>query len=203
MKFTVRRKIPDLAKDMAYVRFVKGSGVRLIEREKGLELALGIDESGKITRRKFITLVRKIIQTAKQNKIKRVAVKFDDLFFPKFKDASKREISSILAQNMEMANFELTKFKEKPKEGWDEVKEVFIYGGVSNEVRSGFEEGFIIGEEVNRCRTLANTPGGDMTPKMLAEAAKKAASGTEVEGSLNDVQTQVLEATRALFPDAK
>lgn len=176
--------MPDPAKDMVYVKFVKGSSTRLIERDKGLELALGIDEVGKITRRKFITLIRKIVQTAKQNKIKRVAVKFDDLFFPKLKNTSKGEIASLLAQNMEMANFKLTKFKERPKEGWDEVKEVILYGGVSNEVRSSLEEGVIIGEEVNHCRVLANTPGGDMTPQMLAEAAKKAVRGTDIAVSV-------------------
>jgi leucyl aminopeptidase len=35
-----------------------------------------------------------------------------------------------------------------------------------------------VGEEVNKCRELANTPGGDMTPAVLAAHAKKEAKGT-------------------------
>ncbi|MEK7100958.1 MAG: leucyl aminopeptidase, partial [Patescibacteria group bacterium] len=42
------------------------------------------------------------------------------------------------------------------------------------------KKGQTIGEEVNACRELANTPGGDMTPKSLARAAKMAVAGLPV-----------------------
>ena len=47
-------------------------------------------------------------------------------------------------------------------------------------MRTGFERGQIIGEEVNRTRALSNTPGGDMTPRGLAQAAKTAVKGLPV-----------------------
>jgi leucyl aminopeptidase len=41
------------------------------------------------------------------------------------------------------------------------------------------KRGYLIGREVNACRELSNTPGGSMTPKVLAQAAKVAAEGTK------------------------
>lgn len=38
-----------------------------------------------------------------------------------------------------------------------------------------------MGEEVNKTRTLANTPGGDMTPVILAQKAKEAVRGMPVK----------------------
>jgi leucyl aminopeptidase len=41
-------------------------------------------------------------------------------------------------------------------------------------------KGKVIGEEVNKTRELSNTPGGDMTPKGLAQAAKNASKGLPI-----------------------
>lgn len=185
MQFTaVKDKSSKGDKKIANIRFDKGKDTRTVLLPDGsFEVTLGIGEKDTINRRKFITIVRKIIHTAKQHKIKRVAVNFDDLLFPQIKKIDVKEIASLLAQNMEMANFEFTKFKEKPKEGWNEVQEVIVYG-VSEKVKNGLKKGQMVGEEVNKCRELSNTPGGDMTPKMLAEAAKKASDGTAIKISI-------------------
>ena len=120
-------------------------------------------------------LVRKIIQEAKKHRAKKIAIDFADL---NFKTVSKKpeEIAEIAAVNFEMANYEFVKYKTKTKEGWSFVEEVKIVGEKKDikSIEKGIEKGKIIGEETNACRDLANMPGGDMTPQVLASEIKKA-----------------------------
>ena len=88
------------------------------------------------------------------------------------------ELGSIIAQAFEMANYEHTSYKTKPKNGWDTVEEILICGETPKDMVAGFARGQTIAKEVNTCRELCNTPGGDMTPKTLAKAAKAAILGT-------------------------
>ena len=94
---------------------------------------------------------------------------------------SGNEIAEILSANFEMANFEFIEYKTPPEEGWDFVEEIFIAGKISVPVKKELAIGRILGEEVNNCRILANTPGGLMTPGILAQKAKKAAKDTPVK----------------------
>ena len=123
--------------------------------------------------RKFILLCRSIVQTAKVNKIKKIAVQFDHI--QKFYNPQ------IAAENFEMANFDFNVFKTEPKEGWDVVEEILLYGKSSPEAEIAIKKGQEIGKAVNACRTLANTPGGDMTPTILAKAARDAVNGLPVK----------------------
>jgi leucyl aminopeptidase len=76
-----------------------------------------------------------------------------------------------------MANYEHTAYKTAPKGGFKSIDAVEVRNAAPA-VRNAFEKGRIIGESVNACRELCNTPGGDMTPELLAEAAVAAAQGT-------------------------
>lgn len=143
-------------------------------------ILLGIPEPDKLNRRKLIILGRQIITLAKANQIKRVAFKFEDLSFPRLK-ISREEIAELLATNFEMANFEFVKYKSKPKEGWSFVEGIVVAGKVSPGVKKAFAAGQAVGREVNACRVLANTPGGEMTPNVLAKEAVKAARGAGVK----------------------
>jgi leucyl aminopeptidase len=165
--------------------------VRITEEDKGTRkfvregagknavewLEIGAGKYAEVSQRKFVTLCRSIIQTAKQNKIKKIAVQFSKCPFPQLQAIAHTELPSLTTQNFEMANFEFNTFKTKPKDGWNLVEEVIICGSVPKEMHAGFVKGQIIGQEVNACRALANTPGGDMSPRQLAQAAKDAVKG--------------------------
>jgi len=142
---------------------------------------LGVGKRKDINRRKFIILTRRVISTAKSHKIKKIALHYSDFLFPQLKNVPKEEIASCMAQAFEMANFEFTKFKTKPKEGWNEVQEIVICGKIDSRAKQGFRKGQIIGQEINACRVLANTPGGDMTPMLLAQEAKRACRGSKIK----------------------
>lgn len=156
-------------------------GVKRLVREEGSEwLELGTGPLKDLSQRRFIIFVRSIVTAAKQHKVRNVAVSFDQSVFPQLALLTPRTFGSLIAQNLEMANFEFTTFKTKPKEGWTQVDTVLLCGNLSKEFRAGIAHGQTVGEAVNACRELANTPGGSMTPRFLAKAAKTAATGLPI-----------------------
>jgi len=163
------------------VRFTDDErGVRRLVREgKRDVLELGTGGRKNITRRKFITLVRAIIRTAKVHKIKKLAIELDDFAFPALKKLQERELSELIAVNMEMANFEFLTFKTK-KDAKQVVTDVLICGASSKDTKEGFLRGQIIAREVNATRELANTPGGHLTPRLLAAGANSSAKGLPI-----------------------
>ncbi len=144
-------------------RFVEKNGIETLEIGIGTEAA---------THRQFIILCRSIIATAKAHKVKKIALELPDLT---------DERAQIAAENFEMANYEFNHFKTKPKEGWAEVEEVLLYCSSLKSIEAAIKKGQEIGKGVNACRTLANTPGGDITPSTLAKAAKEAVKGLPVK----------------------
>lgn len=180
MKLTFSKKqIKDLPKE--YVRIAllgEDKGVRRFVREGGFEtLEISVGKGSDLTARTFITLCRSIVQTAKQHKLRKIAIQFDATpnLFGNLQNLTPERISEIAAENFEMANFEFTLFKTKPKDGWTQVDEIVLCGKSSKSIEAAAKKGQMVGQSVNACRALANTPGGDMTPRGLARAAKAAA----------------------------
>lgn len=124
----------------------------------------------KFNHRKSITLMRKVIVIAKNGKLKNIAVNINDF------RTGERDFDAVLpriaATEFEIADFDFVKYKTPPKSGWNFVENVSVLG--SKDVAGALQEGKIIGEEVNKTRELSNTPGGDMTPGVLARAALSA-----------------------------
>ncbi len=157
------------------------------------ELSFGIGKHPDMTRRKLMLLMRRIVKTAKEKKIAKLTLNFDDLFFPKLKISS-GELAELFAVNALMANFAFTHFKTEPKEGFPDVGTVFIENAKTKEIRRGLERGKIIGEEVNWSRRISNMPGGDMTPAILAEHAKRAVRDLPVKLTiLNETALQKMK----------
>ena len=114
--------------------------------------------------------IRKITQFVKQNRFRSMGMFFSDFLV---KEVREKEIARNLSENILMAHFDFSEiYKEKPLEGWNEIKEVKIFGS-SKALEEGIKEGLIIGEEVNGARLLSNSPAGDMTPEDLAKSAVK------------------------------
>lgn len=156
--------------------------VRREVRENSITwIEIGTGPWNELDRRKFILACRRIIRAARISKTKKIAVEIDLERFPHLRSIPSPELGSLVAQNFEMANFEYTAHKSKPKEGWDDVEEVLVCGAVPASMQEGFKKGQLVGQGVNACRTLANTPGGDMTPTVLAKAAKDAAKGLPIK----------------------
>lgn len=179
MKITFSAKFPR-EKSIAIVTLLWRKEPEVFVLPSGQKkIAVGAGGEKEFTRRKLILAARQVIALAKANKAKRIAIVFSDFVFPKLQ-CRDEEVAELLSTNFEMANFEFVKYKTKPKEGWNFVEEVVVTGKTTPAAREGFRKGQIIGGEANACRVLANTPGGEMTPRILGEEAKKAARGTRV-----------------------
>jgi leucyl aminopeptidase len=132
---------------------------------------IGLGEKKSGTTRKLRTAARKIFLQAKSQKTKHIAVCLDDFAC---KDVSSARIAELLAVNFEMANYSFTRYKETSKDEWKHIESVFYYfrhSAAQKNIQKALSDGAIIGTHVNRTRDLANTPGGDMTPKRLAHSA--------------------------------
>ncbi|OHA02996.1 MAG: hypothetical protein A3J58_02135 [Candidatus Sungbacteria bacterium RIFCSPHIGHO2_02_FULL_52_23] len=135
----------------------------------------GKGEKSKWNARKADILPRRFIRAAKADRASEYAV------------SSGGDLTAF-ARNSLMAHFEYNRYKETPKGGWPEVKS--ITPAVADTDRApavrAIAEGSAIGEEVNSARELANTPGSDMTPMHLAEAARLAAKRAGFRATILD-----------------
>jgi leucyl aminopeptidase len=181
IKMVFEEAIP-YAPDVAIVSVTDKKENEVIKLATGQKsIAVGAGEADKMTRRKLILLIRRIITLAKANKIRKLAVRFQDFDFPNIDD-SKRDVAELMAINFEMANFAFNKYKTKPDEGWNHIDEIAIVTGFKDKtIQAGIKVGQIIGTEVNHCRELSNTPGGEMTPSILAQSAKTLSKGLAID----------------------
>ncbi len=158
------------------LRLAEGS----ISRFDGQTLTLGVGDKKTLTQRKLIPLLRRAVQFAKQNEVKAFSIDFKELrsFAPKAIDDA--DLAQLCAEAFVMANYEHTTYKSAPKGGFKTIDLVEILNTTAA-TKNAYEKGRVVAESVNACRELANTPGGDMTPESLADAAVKAAEGTSAK----------------------
>lgn len=155
------------------LRFIEGP----LSRFDGLSILIGYGDKKALTQRKLIPLLRRAVQFAKQNEVKAFSLDFKELrsFAPKAIDDAR--LAQLMAEAFVMANYEHTSYKSAPKDGFKTISTVAI-ANTAPALQKAIEKGRIIAESVNAARELANTPGSDMTPETLADAAVKAAEGT-------------------------
>lgn len=183
MKILFKDPISQKKGEIATVSLVSQKFDEIVKEGNQKKIILGIEEKEKINRRKLMILVRKIVTLAKTNKIKSISLELPDFKFPGAKMPDE-ELAEFLAVNLEMANYQFNLYKQKPKEGWDEIEQVFFSEKLSSKIKNKIKEGKIIGEAVNETRRLANIPGGDMTPRILAEQIKKMMKGLSLKISV-------------------
>ena len=165
------------------VSFTEHNKNRVVEEGKevtALKIANGKRDA--VRRRELLRLIRKIIRSARDNKLTAIAVNIDDLNFPNIGDIDDAELGRLFAENALMADYEFTTYKTEGKE-YRGLEEVYVEN-VSPEFKEGVKVGEIVGEAVNTCRELSNTPGGDMTPTALAEAALSMSKGTGIKTTI-------------------
>ena len=190
---------PTAEKGATTIRLVDGSLNKFVDRVVAQELHIGTglgpkatpskakespskiggDTSDKLlTRRKLILLMRKVVSVSKQNKLSSIALDWKEIRALAPQEISDADLGELSGTALVMADYEHNTYKSKPKEGFQSVKVAAVVN-ISIAGKEGFWRGQLIAEEVNACRELCNIPGGDMVPKTLANAAKKAVAGTK------------------------
>ncbi|MFZ2252727.1 MAG: leucyl aminopeptidase [Minisyncoccia bacterium] len=160
-------------------------GTEHIVREKDvvvLEVCAG--KLSKITPRTLRTLIRGIVQSAKKCKLEKIALELDYTQFSKCHEYGEEWFWSTISENITLADYEYTVYKSKTP-----VKiltEVLLVTSSEKIAKNGIAHGVTVATNTNICRDLANTPGGDMTPQILAEQTKKIFKGTKAKVSVLD-----------------
>jgi leucyl aminopeptidase len=184
------------------IRLISGSISKFVEKDGIEELHLGYGAKKGLSQRKVTLFLRKVVTTAKSYKLKNIALDWKELRSLATKDISDKKLGEIAAIAFEMANFDFNVYKKEPEGGFDSVEDISIVGA-PKPVQEGIDRGIVIAIEVNSCRALANTPGGDMTPRILAECAKSIAKGTKVSVEVLGRQEMKKEGMGAVLGIAK
>ena len=142
----------------------------------GIKLFLvGINNKNSFTLRQSIMAMRRVIALAKKEAITAIEINFKDFMPEHSTTRNYQEFAELMATQFELAHFEFTRYKTPPEKGWNFVERILVFSKeYESRLQPALNQGKIIGEEINGARALSNTPGGDMTPARLAEAAAKA-----------------------------
>jgi len=178
MKFAFvksRKDAPKETKDALFVSVGPKNADEIVR--EGDRKTLHLKSEEKMNLRKLYLLVRKMTVLAKGGKAAKLAFELSDWKTPK---VSETMLGEVIGSQIPLANYEFTDYKTPPPEGFQSVKEVIV-SGAGKDAEKAILLGSQVAEEVNRTRTLANTPGGDMTPSILAARAKVAVKGLPVK----------------------
>lgn len=170
----------------AYTSIVcKEKGVEQLVREgKTMTLEVVAGKTSKITPRTLRTLVRGIVQSAKKNKLEKIIIDLSFADFPKCGAYGEEWFWSTIAENLILADYEYTSYKSKKPHY--ALSEVVLSTDGGKAVQNGIAHGTTVAVEMNVCRNLANTPGSDMTPAILAEKTKAIFKGTKAKVTVLD-----------------
>src|SRR3989344_5491900 len=197
MKITTTKKtLTAVPKECVRIAFSEDEQNKYIEQKDGtLTLSLGAGKYKDVTVRTFRILCRTIVRTARAHKLERIAVDTAHMPFPHIRKKGESRIVATMAENFMLANYEYTAYKKEIHE----MKEILLCGKQNAETKQAFERAMVVATEVNKCRTIANTPGGAMTPALLAEQAKKMVAGTKVRVTVFDKKRIEKEKMGALL----
>ncbi|MEK7065860.1 MAG: leucyl aminopeptidase family protein [Patescibacteria group bacterium] len=156
-------------KDAAHISLAFGKTRDEISVQDGIKrITLAIPEKKRGNMRALRILARKAVFVARREGVRTITISFREWTG---RGITPVRAARMLAENMAMANYEFVALKTPPKEGWIFIDTLIVRGDVVSEAKKEFAKGLIIAKWVNRTRSLANTPGGLMTPAILAQHA--------------------------------
>jgi len=158
----------EIKKFSAQIKNLQEGDFKFLNTEKESFVFLNIGDKKKWNKRRFVLTIRKITKHLKQNKIEN-AVLFLDKIVPQSSELSL--ISRQTVENILMADYEFNKYKSVPKGGWPKIKSLGIVWVEKIKYQKEFLKGEKIGNTINFVRDISNIPGGEMTPKKLAETS--------------------------------
>ncbi len=174
---TEKASIQSAPKTYTRVVFDTKGSERILEKDGGTELHLVTGKLDKITPRTFRTCIREIVMSAKKHKLEKIVIAFDLEKFTGLKAYDTNWAWQTIGENLTLASYEFTKYKSKAPKAT--LKEILIAGVTGAKALSALHYGETVATYANHVRDIANTPGGDMTPALLGDAAKSVLKGTK------------------------
>ncbi len=144
----------------------------LITGRKDDVIMIKTEKVEQMNRRKWALLIRKIVGEIKKHKIENARIVWNEI--TAYKNLGEN-LGEVFAKNAIIADYEFRKYKKRPKEGWKDIKKIVIEAKDKDqaELKKSTKKGTVVAKYINISRDLANTPGNDMTPKILASETKK------------------------------
>ena len=87
------------------IRLITGSISRYIERSGVLELEVGFGPTKKLSQRRMTLILRKVLVTLKQNRIKKAVLDWREIRAVADKSISDKKLAEVMAIAFTMANF--------------------------------------------------------------------------------------------------
>jgi leucyl aminopeptidase len=197
MKIRTQRKKSGIPKESLVVTFEKGKGTRII-RENGIDRLVLAQSEKPHTRRSLRTAVRKIVEEARRVDARCLII--DDMrMLAHGLDILDRELGELVAYNLSIASYTFTKYKSTSPKSTLEV----VFRDANDAQSEGIDRGMLLASCVNATRDIANTPGGDMTPRVLAEEARRMLRGTKASVTVLGVKEIMRHKMGALMGVAK
>ncbi|MGM0629002.1 MAG: leucyl aminopeptidase family protein [Patescibacteria group bacterium] len=176
------------SKNTVAITFKEKEKTRLKEYDDGrFEMIAEIPKKEDIDLQLGIYILRRTIRSAKELDVLNVGFSFEQI--KKILDSTsitEQKAGELFALNALMADFSFDQKKSVPDSRERHIKRVTIFGDPTKAFKEGVKRGLVLGEEVNNTRVLCNTPGADMTPEKLAQAAKDGASNYGIKVSILD-----------------
>ena len=129
-----------------------------------------------LTRRKFVLLMRRMVRLVQGHKVKHLAIHWDTVPLAEA-GLSSAEALELAVTNWLMADYDFVAYKTTPEQGWPVLESLTVVTRSTSGLKQPVVRGQAIGEAVNFCRDLSNTPPAVMTPAHFADTVKAAAEG--------------------------
>lgn len=141
---------------------------------------IGLGKLQSYSLRKLRLRIRQLVQQANGLRLEKIVLSLKDI---QVKDQNLELQVQQLAEAALMSEYRFSKFKSGPSDKKLKTLELVVNHTSISTLHHALKIGQLIGTQVNEVRELSNTPGGDMTPKVLATRAKQMAkeSGAQFE----------------------
>lgn len=189
MKITYsKKKSSESPKRTTVLIFKEKTKNHLKEYENGSkELIIEVAKESEISLQNWIYTLRSVIRTAKNLEILDLGISFKDVKqITKKVKIDEKKAGEIFATNVLMADFSFDQNKSKKENREKSIKNITIFGDVTQKFKDGAKRGLVIGKELNKARHLCNTPGTDLLPSALVKKAKEAVKGLNIKLTILD-----------------
>src|SRR4051812_2040322 len=109
---------PTAAKGGISIEFIEGS----LNRFDGKTLSVAYGDKKPLSRRKFVLQMRKVIASAKANKLSTITINYKDIKSLAPKEMGEYEVGRVAGTAFVMADYEHNTYKTKPKDGWKNIE---------------------------------------------------------------------------------
>ncbi len=184
-------------KDFRQINFYQKESEKKQDTKDNLFLNIALPKEP-LTRMSFIRLVRLGVRRAILHKQEKISFSYQQLRDISQSFLDKKESAFLSIMNIIRASYSFDTYKTHKDY---QLKEILIFGDFSKIEKKAMQEAEIVASNINMARDLANTPGNNMTPSILARTVKtlfKKAPNTKVkilkEKDIKKLKMNLMEA---------